>query len=373
MATTPGQGFVLPLLLHAKQIFANQAPSTKLTPPGFLRFLLANKPAGMQVITNGIQDNNGHVRGVKLKYRPRGLMTDVQSVDNCEIDVIPSYIETDVPSLSFRKIGIHIPDDTIRKYEDEASRTVSVGSVATPFMTEIYNAIVEQMNGFIGSINTELLTKQAAAFGKNAVTGTNATTPITFSNNNQINFENGIVKLLLDTQENEFVGNMNIVGNGVISAFDLARQFQKQANQFGYDPSSFNLKIWTDIYSSAAWGANQFGLFAENSIGIIETLRYVGSFAGERPNSVFFTMPIPIAMSGVADEVGSMSVDCQLKYYDCPTEVSDGAGGTKTINRGWVLIISKSFGLFNIPGDSFAAGDRLNGNNGSLRYTASIA
>lgn len=138
------------------------------------------------------------------------------------------------------------------------------------------------------------------------------------------------------------------------------------------DPSSFNVKIWNDAYSRSAWGANQFGVFAENSLGLIEVDRYVGSFAGLKGGSAFFTMPIPIAVSGVADELGSINIDCQMKYVDCPTEVSDGAGGTKKINRGWVLYISKSFGLFNMPTDMYKSSDRLSGNNGTLRYTAAV-
>lgn len=366
------KGFVPYLLAHASQIFANQTPSNKLTPPGFLQMLLANRPTGMQIVNNSTMDGNGHIRGLKVKYRPRGLSSDVKTTDDCNVDVVPEYLEADIPSTMFRKIGIKIDDEVIRKYEAEASRTVAVGAPASPIMAELYNAILEQMNGFVGSINTALLTTQAAAFGKNAVTGSNATTTINFSNTNQINYTDGIVKLISDTQENEFYGKINICGNGIISAFDIARQFQKAANQAGYDPSSFNLKIWNDVFSKTAWGANQFGVFAENALGLIEVDRYVGSFAGYMGGSYFFTMPIPLAVSGVADELGSMNIDCQLKYVDCPSEVSDGAGGTKTINRGWVLYVSKSFGLFNMPSDMFAATDRLTGNNGTLRYTAAI-
>jgi hypothetical protein len=366
------KGFVPYLLAHASQIFGNQTPSAKLTPPGFLQMLLANKPTGMQVINNSTMDGSGHIRGLKIKYRPRGLSSDVKTTDDCNVDVVPEYQEADVPTTMFRKIGIKIDDDVIRKYEAEASRTVAVGQPASPLMIEMYNAILEQMNGFVGSINSALLTSQAAAFGKNAVTGSNATSVLNFSNTNQISYTDGIIKLLTDVQENEFYGKINICGNGIISAFDMARQFQKGANQAGFDPSSFNVKIWNDIYSKAAWGANQLGVFAENATGLIEIDRYVGSFAGNKGGSDFFTMPIPLAVSGVADELGSMNIDCQLKYVDCPSEVSDGAGGTKTINRGWILYISKSFGLFNMPTDMFKAGDRLAGNNGTLRYTAAI-
>lgn len=366
------KGFVPYLLTHASQIFANQTPSSKITPPGFLQMLLANKPAGMQVINSSTMDSGGHVRGVKIKYRPRGIASDVKTTDTCDVDIVPEYQEADVPALSFRKIGIKIDDDVIRKYEAEASKTVAIGQPASQLMTELYNAIIEQMNGFIGSIDSSLLAAQAAAFGKNAVTGSNATTAISFSNTNQINYTDGIVKLLSDIQENEFYGKTNIVGSGIISAFAMASQFQKAANQAGYDPSLFNLKIWNDVQAKTAFGANQFGVFAENALGLIEVDRFVGSFAGLKGGSYFFTMPIPLAVSGVADELGAMNVDCQLKYVDCPTEVVNG-GVTTTINRGWVLIVSKSFGLFNMPADMFAATDRLTGNNGTLRYTASVA
>jgi hypothetical protein len=61
--------------------------------------------------------------------------------------------------------------------------------------------------------------------------------------------------------------------------------------------------------------------------------------------------------------------DMQLKYYDCPTTVTNAyTGSSQSIDRGWVLILSKNYGYFPTPTDAFDGADVLHGNNGTLRY-----
>ena len=50
-----------------------------------------------------------------------------------------------------------------------------------------------------------------------------------------------------------------------------------------------------------------------------------------------------------------------MKYIDCPSEGQP---------RGWKLIVSKNYGLFNAPSDQFATGDRLAGVTGTFLYKA---
>jgi hypothetical protein len=99
----------------------------------------------------------------------------------------------------------------------------------------------------------------------------------------------------------------------------------------------------------------------------VDYQKYVGAFAGMKGGSLFFTLPVPVQLANV--KFSTLVFDAQMKYNDCPTE---DAG------RGYVLQLSKYYGLWNAPSDMFRAsvtdgeittpGDRLSGFNGSLHY-----
>ena len=91
-----------------------------------------------------------------------------------------------------------------------------------------------------------------------------------------------------------------------------------------------------------------------------------GNYAGEKGGSYFFTMPIPIELAN--GELSALVLDAQLKYEDCP--IYDNGG--KIADRGWKLILSKSYGLYNTPATAFAVGDPLSGVNGSFRYVGAV-
>ena len=122
--------------------------------------------------------------------------------------------------------------------------------------------------------------------------------------------------------------------------------------------ASLPLNAYYDPKAATIWGADHFGVFAKGMIGIVDWCKNVGNYAGEKGGSIFFTLPMPLQ---VGDKVLPITFDAQLKYEDCPTEDH---------GRGWILLISKNYALFNAPTDAFAETDRLNGMNGSLHYVA---
>ena len=127
-------------------------------------------------------------------------------------------------------------------------------------------------------------------------------------------------------------------------------------------------KFYNDINSTTNvnWGANYVGVFAKGTIGYIDIDRYVAWKTGRFGTSWFAQIQLPIESSeGV---VTMTNFNLQIIERDCPTEQYDGYNDTQ-VDRGYQVIISKRFGLFQQPTDAFQAGDRLNGNNGSLRYT----
>jgi hypothetical protein len=338
-------------------------PQYKVTPPGLLRLLLQN-PAPVK-ITNLAGIRAGHDRLVKLRYMKRGVPSQTTTTPGCDSGNTADYDETTVTHPLFRQISLYISNDELRPYFDDASSIVTVGSPAATMMSELLNRIIVKLNGLIGAIDGDLLTQMATRWGINASTGAATPETVNFSTVNNVNLTDGIVKLIEQAQENEIAGTLLMVGNGIANAYNIASMLQTTANQNGYDASRFTgFKWYNDLYSVSGWGANHFGVVAQGSALFIDWNRNEGdAFSGSQGNSYFFTMPVPAMLD--AGQLSNLTFDVQIKELDCPTEI-DG----ETRERGYIIYISKSFGLFTTPTDAYEADDRLTGTNGLLHYTA---
>lgn len=371
-------GFAPYLLKQSKAVFQEIAPSTKITPPGFTRMLVENtKP---NIVSEGIDDGSGHIRDMRIKYRTRLPKGKTQQTDNCDIDARPAYKEATIAATMFRKYAIMLEDSTIARYEKEASTMLVPGGASlkgvTPLMSEQWDIIMETVNGIMQDINDDLLVKQVGLFGTNQTTGSAAAKVVNFPLATTTNIlTSGMTMIQADARSNEMnLSNTTIVGAGLIDNYYL----QKAANavstaQNGINQSLLGLpKYYNDYDATSAWGANQFGIFEKNAVQLIDINRYTGFKAGEKGGDWFGSLTVPLM-----DAHGNMmpfTFDIQMTYIKCPTElVIGGYGEAQTVQRGWALIISKSFDSFNIPSDSYDVDDRLYGNNGTLRYTATNA
>lgn len=370
-------GFAPYLLKHSKAVFQGIAPSEKITPVGYTRMLLENtKP---NIVSSGIDDGSGHIKDVRIKYRTRLPKGKSQTTDNCDIDARPAYSEQTITATMFRKYAVLLEDETISKYEQEASKLLDAsGNLkgTTSLMNEQWAVIMETINGLMGDINDDLVTKQVTNFGVNQTNGLATAKTVNFPLSTATNvLTSGMTMLMADARANEFdINKAVIVGAGLIDNYYL--QHLNRAVGMGENGVNQNQlalpKFYHDFECASAWGANQFGIFEKNAVQLIDINRYVGFKAGNKGGDFFGTLTVP-----VLDAQGNMSMftfDIQLTYIKCPTElVIGGYGDPQTVNRGWALIISKSFDSFNIPADAYHADDRLYGNNGTLRYTATNA
>lgn len=363
-------GFEVNLLQHFKQVAGGVYPGTKITAPGYLKMLLSDTSNGVQLINSGWDDDDGHFREMKVKYRTRGIEANTSTDDNCDIDVIPVYKEADAPLRFYRQVGIGIDDPTLARYNEDATKTVNLGKPATPLMNETMGAIMEQLQGLFQGIDGDLLGVQYLKFGKNARTGlaTPATININKAGDTQ-NLSDGFGKILSDLVVNEFVSQTpTIVGAGLFNDFNASRMLFGP-NQGGIDISKMPYKFFYDKKAITKWGANDIGVFDQGAVKLLHRNKYVGPFAGEKGTSKFFTFAPPI-VDQFGDSLGKFTLDAQLKYYDCPTDITvNSYGGTRRFNRGWVLIVSAYYDQFNIPTDAYEATDALTGNNGTLWYT----
>lgn len=382
-------GFCQAILEHLSRITLCATPSRKITPAGFLRMLIANKPSYQIVNADSalkLSNGNGHIRDLKVKYRRRALPQETGTVDDCSIQAKPAYREMDIAITNYRHYAFFIAEDDLFRYCEEATEMVRLNGAPTPFMMEIFSLIMESANAMIGAVDQDLLTIQATRFGTNVVTGTNASTTVNFPGANagvDLEFDEGMIKILQDAALNEMCGNLNIVGHGNFNAFTIS-QMVACCNQLGIDSSRFTGFNWyPDIYSQETWGANQIGVFDPNSVGFVEIDRYVGRRAGRRMGgaSEFFNAPLPIDCPECNGNYDGLSFDFQVRYLDCPQVIDVDCGGEQEVGRGYIVDISKAFSLFNIPADAYqneedpydCYTDRLFGNNGTLRYTVTNA
>jgi len=368
-------GFCPSILAQLSDITQCNTPAFKVTPAGFLQKLLEDKPS-LQLLT--LSDGNGHQRDVRYKYKKRIVPSQTDTDDNCNINYIPAWLEAALATTNFRKVAFFIDDETMAKYCADASRTVMVGQPGTPLMQEFMTDVMNAVNGLVGGINQDLLTLQAIKFGRNVVTGLNTAQTVNIPKDaTQYDLSTGITKILADASENEFCGDISIVGSGIMNNFQI-QQLVSCCNAGGIDMSRFTgFRFYHDLYAKTAWGTNQVGVFSQGSVGLIDIIRYQGFRAGDKGVSQFFTLPLPVLCPNCNGGYDALEVDAQLKYFDCPQDIESECDGTVPINRGYALILSKTYGLFNVPSDAYqneaiysdCGTDRLSGNNGTLRYT----
>ncbi len=366
------------LLLQAKEVFLGTTPSKKITPPGYLRMLL--EQSRPNVVSQGKDDGSGHVREVRIKYRVRRPTGLSQDTDNCDVDARPAYAEETINASLFKKTSFFLDDDTIAQYEKEASAQVKeingIPKLAqvSPLMREQWDIIMEMANGLIGDINIALLAKQVSNFGVNQTTASNAAKTVNFPLSTTTNpLTQGMTMVMADMMANEIkLEDTIIVGNGLVNNYYLQSMANATA-QNGVDQSKLAMpKFYHDMYSASSWGAHQFGIFERNAAQFVDIVRFTGFKAGIKPNTWLGSLPLPVMDS--AGNMFSITVDVQVKYIDCPQDIDiTGYGSPQSVGRGWVIILSKSFDQFNIPASSYDSADRLTGNNGTLRYTATNA
>ena len=133
-------------------------------------------------------------------------------------------------------------------------------------------------------------------------------------------------------------------------------------------------RFFYDRYIETQFGANQILVLDPGTVHIIEDMRNVGSFAGDRGTSFYTTFADPRSQCWSPAGMSMIQWDLHHKMINCDETLSDGySGGTQTFSRGNALYISKHYGLFTIPNDAYDGADLNVGSNGTIRYTINNA
>lgn len=365
MALSLYQGFAPYFLKSSKEAFLSANPQDKVEEVGFFSLLKSQNPR-IEVLK--LNTEGGHKKSVQVKAKKRFNVAHTDTSKSCDVTLQNPYYERSVDLSSTRQIAIYLGDETLAKYTEDASKNIPVGE--SKVAQELYADVVSAANAIIEGLNQDLFTLGVAAIGVNKVTGSAATQSVNFplaTTNNDLTA--GMNKILADFKRNNFSGRPQIVGDGLMHNFML-----QQASK-GNDQSGLDTKIqarmadfFYDPYTTTALGANQFIVYEQEAVGLVEYMEYTGFKAGVKPGaSVFGTIKLPLGMGGQTVEI-----DWQVKYFDCATTLTDSYYGTSiSVDKGYNMILSKQVGLWTIGNDAYRNGtDAYYGNRGSLRYTA---
>ena len=376
------------LLLQLAAIFDGKAGAKKITPPGFTKMLLEGPQP--DVVSASKSDNMGNIRDVHFYYRQPGVAGASATTDNCDVDATITRREQVIPSTLFRKKTLFFDDSLIAQYDKEAKGIVKPNingqgeimelndSNFKGVLKEVYDIIIEQVGrGLIADINNDLLGLQAAAFGVNNVSGSNAARMVNFPlNATNLSLQAGMTQVIAEARQNEFnLDDAYIIGGGLLDNYMVNAMYNAiTPNQAGLNNAALNIakKYFYDVATQSAWGANQFGIFDKGTTQFLDINRFVGFKAGHRPGSIFFNAPLPLVDSLGDTSLSKMNFDWQIEYSSCPQTISID-GTNQSVGRGWIVTISKSYYLVNQPTDMYQLSDRLFGSNGTLRYTATNA
>lgn len=360
-------GYCPALLKTIESIAGENAPSRKLHVAGFLAMTFCCQNSSVSPLQDSTGPD-GAQRTLTVSYTQRPVLSQVQDEDDCDINNLPTKSEWNLGPWRNKQYSFFVADDLIQKYCSEFSDSVGVGRPATRIMREQYDRILEGANIVLKAINRDLVTLAGTQFGINVVTHSAAARTINIAQTPVVDLSAGILRLLQDFQDNEICGDPCIVGGGLYSVWEKSLMLAC-CNNAGMDwsrigtPRSFFDKDTQDI-----WGTNQIGAFAPGSVKFVSRNKYEGKFSGQRGNSIFFTMALPVNEFGCApDCLNDLVFDVQMKYIDCPTSVTVNGSAT-TLNRGWQFIISKNYQLWVQPQTAYRVDDPLFQTNGALRY-----
>lgn len=360
-----------PYLLEGMPIVAGTAtPQYKIRPHGFLSMLLnTENPDAIS-----ISSVSGHQNEFRISYRKPGTRALTTTSPSCESVLTPSKVENIPVAGTTRGVAIHLDNNLVSQYCSDASQVISAKGAkpATSVMREMVDIIMSYSNGLLDAMNRDLL--GLVTWGKNVVSGDNSAVTVNLPKDLTVQpIDGGMTKLMTDYDINGLTGRPAVVGTNLSLGY-----FRQQQWKGGVDQGGFDSRIVTsmmDYYHDRAFasvvGTQDFGVFEPGSIHLVQHLKYRGFQGQKLANSEFGIIPLP--WIDPTDQMLKMVwFDYQLREVDCEQTFTDSyTSQSFTAKPGRTLILSKTFGLFQLPSDSYRPEDSYFGVNGALRYTAS--
>jgi hypothetical protein len=366
-------GFAPYLLGNLKSLMDLNYAGLKITPAGLVKLAVTNNPKLNISSINGESTNGlklstggGQIREVRYKFLPPIVPSQVASEDNCDNDVSFQYSEGTLSAPLYSKLSFLLEWGFVERYQAESVRVQQIGAApTTPVLMELFDQLMHCVRGIVGKMDSELLGQ--VVWGTNVTTGNNAAKTININKDGSVfDLSGGMIELLSDVAENEISGDILLAGSGLANKYDIARRSAAIGlNGAGLNQAAIGGYEWyNDLQAATVWGQNQVGAFAKGAIGLVDIDRYIAWKNGRHGTSIFTQIELPVS-SG--EGVVFLPFNLQIKEIDCPTEMFDGYT-TRVVDRGYQVIVSKNYGLYQPPTSIYQAADRMSGFNGALRY-----
>ncbi len=371
-----GTGFKEALLAELAAINPTNYPGKKVTQPGLLVGMAQNTTRPQTTAFLGLNDAGHRVPQVNVRYMERSTPEQWQTgAPDCGIDNSPAYKETAVTISQGVNIGLFFAEDTIRQYENEASRYVNTNG-GVPMMSAVVEGILHKLQGGYMKIDQTCLTSLSTKIGFNHrpnPSSTNVTVnfPSTATSNL---YTEGWGRIAADLEINEICGGFwgTVTGNAHVWNVQHNSVGALGMNQAGLNndaiANGIGGQFFYDPNQQAILGANTMLICANNSVHFLEYNKHVGNFAGDKGAIIDFQIADPFMQCWNNGVMQPFLWDVTLRYNDCPTTYS-GYAGSVSYGKGWQVILSKSFDTFITPTDAYNGGDRISGQNGTLLYT----
>lgn len=362
-------GFCPYLLQHIASIAGTATPQYKVDAHGFLEMLVkTGKPDAIKV-----SNYDGHKKTVQVSYRQRFTKAQTDTALSCDQVNIPAKLEGTVSVANSRQLAIQLDDSLVAQYCNDASQIQALKGAmpATSVMNEVADIIFSGANALLEGVNSDLL--GLITWGKNVVDGVTTAVAVNLPKDVTVQpLSGGVTKILTDYKQANLSNRPQVVGSGLMLSYVLQQAYK------GLDMGGLDSKIATAMFDfyhdqdyATTFGANQFGVFEPNSVQLVQYLQNTGFQAGAKPDGSFFgILPLPMV-----DPTNNMIVpvlfDYQFKYSSCPQTLTNAySGASVTVGKGWSIILSKQFGLWQIYNDAYRNEDRDFFVNGALRYNA---
>lgn len=323
-------------------ILGSNSPSLRRGQYGYLNAL--QSPQNLSGVTKiQIDPGNGKKKGVRLTFIQRGLESDVKTtpITNCATEIEPTPFQQDVDITSYlRSPGIKFSEDEMRK--------LCEGDME--FMSSVVNA---QIDALVKVLNKNLLATQNVNFGNfnpntPGVVGDKKTV-ILLTGQKRVPHYMGESEILEAFEDLDWSGRPIVVGSGNLSHY--VRQVGIGCcNENGINLAQAGaMDYFKDRYVEGIIGANEFIGLVPGMVQLMTWNKYVGTYKKE--NDVF-------SHTTITDPVTGLTFDMKWKYNDCDDSYSVHFGI-------W-------YDLYFIPTNAFAAGDELEGTNGSLNFAGTV-
>jgi hypothetical protein len=352
-----------------------QSPDKILPTTGVLGALLsAENRNAAPTVKEAYSD--GHRRGVRLAYKQRAILSEVDDAKDCGPGEENPYLEIDFDITTYRQKKWKVKESTVRllckAYSEIGLQPASLSQSAVQaninrlsgssigLIREMGNEFMYQANALAESIKLELLTQMSLAVGgyPNLVASPQTYQVQNSAANGGGPWFEGISAFTQQMRQFGWMGSPHVVHDfGALDRMiginatqfccsEIGVNFQEVYNQFPF--RAFSDYLVNDV---AGGNVNDAYVFYPGAANFIQYLEYKGNLGGKIDNIWRMTIPMP--------GIPGMNVDLRIIENGCDEDYD--------------FIMGTYFDLFTAPDDMYKTGDRLDGVNGIVKAVFSQA